>query len=212
MSEPTLSSRPAHVSVKLIGLTGGIACGKSAVSDRLRARGAIIVDADLIARQVLAPGSEGLARVVARWGESLLNAERALDRPKLGALVFGQPEERRALEAITHPLIAQESARQLEEARAQEPPLIVYDAALLIEAGRADAFRPLVVVTTTPQIQRERLMNRDGLDEQAAQARLDAQLPLARKEELADYVLRNDGDWTALEERVEQLWSSLTND
>ena len=193
----------------LIGLTGGISCGKSAVSERLRARGAIIVDADQIAREVLAPGSEGLAQVTARWGEGLLDARGGLDRARLGAIVFDHPEERRALEAITHPLIAQESARQLEAARALTPPLIVYDAALLVEAGRADAFRPLVVVTTTPELQRARLQARDGLDAQAAQARLDAQLPLAHKEALADYILHNDAGWSELDSRVASLWDTL---
>jgi len=196
---------------RLIGLTGGIACGKSAVSERLRARGAMIVDADQIAREVLAPGSDGLAQVVARWGAEILDAEGALDRACLGALVFDKPEERRALEAITHPLIAALSAQRIAEALTECPPLVVYDAALLIEAGRAEHFRPLVVVTTTPAIQRARLIARDGLDEEGAQARVDAQLPLVRKEELADHVIHNDGDWAALDRQIDVIWSVLVS-
>ena len=196
---------------QLIGLTGGIACGKSAVSDRLRLRGAIIIDADRIAREVLAPGSEGLKRVVARWGDSILGAEGALDRARLGALVFGRPEERQALEAITHPLIASLSAQQISTALAQRPPLVVYDAALLVEAGRAEQFRPLVVVTTTPQIQRDRLITRDGISADAAQSRIDAQLPLEQKERLADHLINNHGDWRSLDMQVDALWAQLVH-
>ena len=194
---------------KLIGLTGGIACGKSAVSTRLAHRGALIVDADQIARNILAPGSEGLKQVVERWGTGLLNQMGELDRAQLGAIVFAHAEERRALEGITHPLIAQESHRQITVALAQNPPLVVYDAALLVEAGRADQFRPLVVVTTRPDLQRQRIMERDGLSETQAQARMDAQLSLSEKETLADHVIHNDGDWAQLESQVEGLWLAL---
>ena len=193
----------------LIGLTGGIACGKSAVSTRLAQRGALIVDADQIARNILAPGSEGLEQVVARWGTQLLSPTGELDRAKLGAIVFAQAEERRALEGITHPLIAQESQRQITAALSQKPPLVVYDAALLVEAGRAEMFRPLVVVTSTPILQRQRIMARDGLDEGQAQARMDAQLPLSQKEALADHVIRNDGDWAQLDAQMDDLWTAL---
>lgn len=193
----------------LIGLTGGIACGKSAVSMRLAQRGALIVDADQIARNILVPGSEGLEQVVARWGTELLSPTGELDRTKLGAIVFAQAEERQALEGITHPLIAQESQRQLTRALSQKPPLVVYDAALLVEAGRTEMFRPLVVVTSTPILQRQRIMARDGLDEAQAQARMDAQLPLSQKEALADHVIRNDGDWAQLDAQIDALWTAL---
>lgn len=193
----------------IAGLTGGIACGKSAVSSRLRERGAIIVDADQIARDILAPGSIGLKAIVERWGAEVLTPEEELDRTKLGAIIFNQPQERAALELITHPLIAQESADRLRAASRLAPPLVVYDAALLIEAGRAEQFRPLIVVTTTLALQRSRLMARDGLNEEEAQARLDSQLPLSQKAEFADYLIQNDGDWRALDQQVEALWSSL---
>ena len=195
----------------LIGLTGGIACGKSAVSSRLAERGALIVDADHIARNVLTPHSEGLRQVVERWGTQILDEGGHLDRAQLGAIVFAHPEERLALENITHPLIAQESQKQLIIALAQKPPLVVYDAALLIEAGRAEDFRPLVVVTTTPTLQRQRITDRDGLSQTEAQGRIDAQLPLLEKEALADHLIRNEGDWAQLDAQVEALWQTLVS-
>lgn len=195
----------------VVGLTGGIACGKSAVSSRLSARGAIIVDADLIAREVLAQGSDGLAEVVERWGDEVLTESGSLDRAKLGSMIFGKPEERRALEAITHPRIAQLSAARLDAAREQAPPVVVYDAALLIEAGRAEAFRPLIVVTTETEIQLQRLIARDSLSEAEARARMRSQMPLDQKAALADYVIYNNGDWATLDQQVDKLWSSLTS-
>ena len=193
----------------LIGLTGGIACGKSAVSKLLAKQGAKIVDADRIAREVLSPHSEGLRQVVARWGETLVDELGKLDRAALGAIIFSAPEERRALEEITHPLIAAESARQVEDALAEGAPLVVYDAALLIEAGRADDFRPLVVVTTSASTQLARIMSRDGFSLEEARSRLDAQLPLAQKEALADHLIINDGTWEDLELSVDLLWKHL---
>lgn len=194
----------------LIGLTGGIACGKSAVSSRLAQLGARVVDADQIARSVLAPHSEGLAEVVARWGSDVLDATGALNRARLGEIVFGDEEARRALEAITHPRIAQQSAQHIAQARAQKPPLVVYDAALLIEAQRADTFRPLVVVTTTPELQIARLQARDGLNKAEAQSRVDAQLSLAYKESLADHLIENVGNWEMLNQQIDALWVTLT--
>lgn len=193
----------------LIGLTGGIACGKSAVSARLAEKGAIIVDADQIAREVLAPHSEGLKQVIKQWGEDILNEQGELDRGKLGTLVFSDAQARKVLESITHPLIAQESQNQIAKAQTLAAPLIVYDAALLIEAGRAEHFRPLVVVTTTEAIQQARIEARDGLSAEQAHARVKAQLSLKEKEALADYVIYNDRDWQHLEQQIDELWKRL---
>lgn len=192
---------------KVIGLTGGIACGKSAVSLRLAQKGAIIVDADQIARNILAPNSIGLQKVVERWGGQLLEVSGQLNRAQLGAIVFADPKEREALESITHPLIAAESQSQIEQAKTAKAPLIVYDAALLIEAGRAEQFRPLVVVTTSTEIQIQRIMARDQLSADEALARMHAQLPLKDKENLADFIIYNDGDWQKLEQQVDELWN-----
>lgn len=194
---------------RLIGLTGGIACGKSAVSARLAARGAAVVDADEVARAVVAPGSAGLAAVAARFGAGVLRPDGSLDRAALGALVFGDPAARAALEGITHPLIAAESARRVAEALAGPAPLVVYDAALLVESGRAEQFRPLVVVWASPEVQRARLVARDGLSAEQAEGRLRAQLSTERKRALADFVVENDGDLAALDEEVGRLWGRL---
>lgn len=199
-----MSARP-----RLIGLTGGIACGKSAVSARLSARGAVVIDADEVARAVVAPGSEGLRAVVARFGEGVSRPDGSLDRAALGALVFADPAARAALEGITHPLIAAESARRIEEALRGPAPLVVYDAALLIESGRADQFRPLVVVWASLEVQRARLMARDGLSLEQAEARLRAQLSPDQKRAMADQVVVNDGDLVALDRAVADLWGAL---
>ncbi|MCA9557881.1 MAG: dephospho-CoA kinase [Myxococcales bacterium] len=193
----------------LIGLTGGIACGKSTVADALRARGAVIVDADQVARDVVAPGTPGLAAVVEAFGEGVLDADGRLDRSALGARVFGDEGARRRLEGILHPLIAQESMVQLQAAAADGPPLVVYDAALLVESGRADLFRPLVVVSAPEAVQRERLMARDGLDRAAAEARIAAQMPVADKAAVADHVIDNGGDLAATAAQIDALWARL---
>jgi len=194
----------------LIGLTGGIACGKSFVSKLLADRGAIIVDADQVARDVVAPGSPGLAEVVAAFGEGMLAPDGALDRAKLGATVFGDEAARKRLEGILHPAIARESMMQLADAAAKTPPLVVYDAALLVEAGRYDLFRPLVVVSAPPEVQRARLMARDGLDAAAADARVAAQMPVAEKAKRADHVIDNGGTRAETEAQVDALWAALT--
>ncbi len=194
----------------LIGLTGGIACGKSFVSRLLTERGAIVVDADQVARDVVAPGSPGLAEVVEAFGEAILTDDGALDRATLGQRVFGDDEARKRLEGILHPAIARESMRQLADAAAQKPPLVVYDAALLIEAGRSDLFRPLVVVSAPRETQKQRLMARDGLDAAAAEARLAAQMPVAEKAKRADHVIDNGGSRAQTAAQVDALWAALT--
>lgn len=194
----------------LIGLTGGIACGKSFVSRLLAERGAIIVDADQVARYVVAPGSAGLAQVVEAFGDGILAPDGALDRAKLGQMAFSDPAVRQRLEGILHPAIARESMVQLADAAARKPPLVVYDAALLIEAGRSDLFRPLVVVSAPTAVQRERLMARDGLEPADADARLAAQMPVAEKVKRADHVIHNGGTRAETEAQVDALWAALT--
>jgi len=192
----------------LIGLTGGIACGKSTVSRMLAARGAVVVAADQVSRDVVEPGSPGLAAVVSAFGD-VTDADGRLDRAALAGHVFGDDEARGRLEGILHPLIAAESMKQLAAARSGGAPLVVYDAALLIEAGRADLFRPLVVVTAPEAVQTTRLMARDGLDEAGARARLAAQMPVARKAALADHVVDNGGTLARTEAQVATLWEVL---
>jgi len=203
-------THPTPPATLLIGLTGGIACGKSTVSGLLAARGASIVDADLLAREVVAPGSPGLSAVVAAFGPEVLGADGALNRAALGARVFADPEARARLEAITHPRIAALSLERLQAARASGAPLVVYDAALLFESGRADAFRPILVVTAPRAVQRARLMQRDGLDAAAADARIDSQMPVADKAARADHVIDNGQSLAHTEAQVAALWQEWT--
>jgi dephospho-CoA kinase len=190
----------------LIGLTGGIACGKSTVSAMLARKGAIIVDADLIARLVVAPGSDGLKQLVQAFGKQILDENGALQRATLAQIVFADPRQREVLERITHPLIAQESNRQILEALAQKPPLVVYDAALLFESGRAEAFRPVVVVALEREEQIRRVMLRDGGGRLEAERRIEAQMGLEKKVAMADLVIDNSGGMEDLERQVEGVF------
>lgn len=193
----------------LIGLTGGIACGKTTVARMLTARGAIVVDADQVARDVVRPGSEGLRAIASSFGEAVLRDDGSLDRTRLGSLVFGDPEARRRLEDITHPLIAKLSMERLANALSSGAPLVVYDAALLVESGRADQFRPLVVVKTTRDTQIQRVMNRDGVNQAEAEARLASQMDIEAKAALADHVIDNSATLAETEAQVERLWDAL---
>ncbi|MEZ4473870.1 MAG: dephospho-CoA kinase [bacterium] len=193
----------------IIGLTGGIACGKSTVARLLVARGAALVDADQLARALVEPGTPALAAIEAAFGASVITADGRLDRPRLGALVFADPQERARLDAIMGPALAAESARQLTRAAEAGAPLVVYDAALIVEWGQADRFRPLVVVWAPPEVQIARLMARDGLDRAAAQARIASQLPIAEKVRLADHLIDNGGTPEATAAQVEALWQTL---
>lgn len=182
----------------VFGLTGGIASGKSTVGRRFAARGVPVVDADLVAREVVLPGTSGLAAIVARFGSAVLADDGTLDRKRLGDLVFGDAEARAALNAIVHPRIAQASREKMADHAANGAELVCYEAALLVENGLADAFRPLVVVAADEATQRARVVLRDGLDADAAKARIDAQMPLERKLAIADVVVRNEGTLDAL--------------
>lgn len=177
----------------VFGLTGGIASGKTSVARRFAGRGLPVVDADQVARDVVLPGSEGLAAVVAAFGPGVRLASGELDRKALGALVFAEPARRAQLNAILHPRIAAATAARLAALDAAGEPLVCYDAALLVENGMADAFRPLVVVAAPEPVQRARLMSRDGLSDDEARARIASQVPLADKLRVADVVITNDG-------------------
>jgi dephospho-CoA kinase len=179
--------------VHLFGLTGGIASGKSAVAARFRACGLPVIDADEVAREIVAGGTEGLRRIVVEFGESVLDPIGALDRKKLGRIVFGDDAKRRRLNAITHPLIAGRTFERSAELDRAGHPLACYEAALLVENGAADAFRPLVVVACPEAIQVDRVIARDGATRDEALARIRAQKPLAEKVAVADYVIDTDG-------------------
>jgi dephospho-CoA kinase len=193
----------------IVGLTGGIASGKSTVGRIFRELGVHVVDADLVAREVVAPGSEGLAEVVRAFGEDVLTAEGELDRKKLGALVFTDEAKRRTLEAITHPRIGARSMAELAALAQRGDPYGIYEAALLVENGSHRMMQALVVVAADEETQVRRVMSRDALSEQEARARLAAQLPLAKKIEAADHVIWNDGDLANLRARPEEVHRAL---
>jgi dephospho-CoA kinase len=194
----------------VVGLTGGIASGKSTVANMFSELGVPVVDADQVAREVVAPGSEGLEAVVAEFGAEVLGADGALDRKKLGALVFSDSARRRALEAITHPRIAQRSGELLARAT-EHAPYALYEAALLVEKGLHRSLAALVVVAAPPELQVARVRARDGLSEEEARARIATQLPLAEKAEVADHVIWNEGDLVALKARVQDVHVALAN-
>lgn len=186
----------------VIGLTGGIASGKSVVAGVLRGEGIDVVDADALAREVVAAGSDGLGEVIAAFGAAVLDAHGHLDREALGRIVFGDSAARRRLEAITHPRIGQLSMQRLAQAAAGPSPYVVYEAPLLVETGTHRGLSALVVVSADAATQIARIRARDGLDEVAARTRIAAQLPLAEKIAAADWVIANDGSLEALRART----------
>jgi dephospho-CoA kinase len=179
--------------VHLFGLTGGIASGKSTVAARLRARGVPVIDADELAREVLRAGSEGLREVVQAFGTGVLDTSGVLDRKALARIVFADDAKRRKLNAITHPRIGALSAERAAELARRQEALACYEAALIVENGIADAFRPLVVCACPESVQAARLQSREGLSEQDALARIRAQKPVAEKVAVADYVIDTGG-------------------
>jgi dephospho-CoA kinase len=192
-----------------IGLTGGIASGKSTVSRVLEQLGAGIVDADRLARDVVAPGSDGLREVVATFGPGVLAPDGSLDRGKLGALVFADEAARARLQAITHPRIARLGAERIGALQTTAVPYVIYDAPLLVEVGAHKSFAALIVVAADEPTQIARLSARDGLSDEQSGQRLAAQLPLARKIEVADYVIYNDGSFAELEQRTRQVHAQI---
>jgi len=189
-----------------IGITGGVATGKSAVAALFHRKGAVVFSADEAARDVLAPGSPALQQVVETFGPDYLLPDGRLDRARLGARVFSDPAARRALEAITHPRILALLRAQIEATRQQDPDaLIIVEAPLLYEAGMAGWFDRIVVVAASEPTQIERLRARDGLTEEEARRRIAAQMPLAEKIARADDVIWNEGALADLESPVEAI-------
>jgi dephospho-CoA kinase len=194
-----------------VGLTGGIASGKSTVAALLAERGALVIDADVLAREVVEPGTPGLAAVVERFGPSVLTPDGRLDRPALGRLVFAadasSPGARRDLEAIVHPAVRSRAAEV--EAGARPGQVVVHVIPLLVETGQATSFDVVVVVDVTPEVQRARLLARDGLSEAEADGRIAAQASRAERLAAADLVVHNDGSTEDLVRHVEELWARI---
>ncbi|MER6749229.1 dephospho-CoA kinase [Streptomyces fungicidicus] len=190
-----------------VGLTGGIGAGKSEVSRLLVEHGAVLIDADRVAREVVEPGTPGLAAVVDAFGEEILTADGALDRPKLGSLVFADPEKLAVLNAIVHPLVGARS-RELEEAAAVDA-VVVHDVPLLTENGLAPLYDLVIVVDASPETQLDRLVDQRGMTAQDARARMAAQASREERRAIADIVIDNDVPLDALRRRVEDVWSQL---
>ncbi|MCX2969003.1 MULTISPECIES: dephospho-CoA kinase [Streptomyces] len=190
-----------------VGLTGGIGAGKSEVARLLASYGAVVVDADRIAREVVEPGTEGHAAVVAEFGEGVLGPDGALDRPALGRIVFADDERRAALNAIVHPLVGARSA-ELQRAAGGDA-VVVHDVPLLTENGLAPLYDVVVVVDASQETRLRRLTELRGMPEDEARARMAAQATRAERRAVADHVIDNDGPLEALEPQVRALWESL---
>jgi len=195
--------------VLLVGLTGGIGSGKSTVARMLEERGAVVFDADLLAREAVEPGTPGHAAVIERFGADVLAPGGALDREALASIVFADPSARRDLEQIVHPEVRRLFAEGSEAYRDTDR-IVVFSAPLLVETGMHTAFEILVVVSATVATQIERLMRQRGMSEAAIQARIDAQAPLEDKAAVADFLVDNGGTIAELENQVERLWHDLS--
>jgi dephospho-CoA kinase len=197
----------------LAGLTGGIATGKSTVSVMFTHLGARVTDADQLARDVVAPGQPAHAAVVAAFGPEVVQPDGYLDRKRLGAIVFADAEQRKRLEAITHPAIRTRWDRILRVYEEEEfAGIVFWDAALLYETGGARLMEKMVVVVADPAIQLARLMGRDGSSEAEARARIASQMPVAEKAKLADYVVDNSGSRAETERQVREVYRALLAD
>ncbi|MFF8949547.1 dephospho-CoA kinase [Streptomyces sp. NPDC014940] len=190
-----------------VGLTGGIGAGKSEVSRLLVEHGAVLIDADRIAREVVAPGTPGLAAVVDAFGTDVLTADGSLDRPRLGSVVFADPGKLAVLNAIVHPLVGARS-RDLEAAAAEDA-VVVHDVPLLTENGLAPLYDLVIVVDAGPATQLDRLVRLRGMTEDDARARMAAQATREQRRAIADIVIDNDVPLDTLRKRVAEVWDDL---
>lgn len=197
----------------VIALTGGIAAGKSTVAARLAEHGAIVIDADQLAREAVAPGSPGLAAVVERFGAAVLTDDGALDRAALGSIIFGDATERAALNAIVHPEVRRLYRAHVDRiAEADPDAIVIYDVPLLVEARAADEFALVVVAHAPAEVRVDRLVDLRGLDRASAQARVQAQASDAERLALADVVIDTSGTLESTIEQVDALWRRLVAD
>jgi dephospho-CoA kinase len=195
-----------------VGLTGGIGAGKSEVSKRLAALGATIIDADAIAREVVAVGTPGLAAVTREFGDDMLAGDGALDREKLASVVFDDDEARQRLNAIVHPLVGERVAELMAAASRSDPDgVVINDVPLIVEAGVAERYDVIVVVDAAPDVQLDRLTRLRGMSEDAARARMASQASREERLAIADHVISNDGDLDALNAQVNAVWAELTS-
>jgi dephospho-CoA kinase len=209
LRNPHLGTLHAGRPVLLVGLTGNIASGKSVVTRLLTRHGATIVDADVLARKVVEPGTPGHAEIVARWGRGVLLPDESVNREALRHIVFGDPAEREALNAIVHPRVQTLRDELLEEARLRGDRIVVCDIPLLFERALEAEFDCVILVDSPMAMRLDRLMRLRGLDEGEARRMIASQLPAETKRARARYVIENDGAIAELERRVAQIWRLL---
>jgi dephospho-CoA kinase len=195
-----------------VGLTGGIACGKTVVRRLLADRGAFTIDADAIVHQLMGAGTDLTRRIADAFGPDVLSPEEAVDRTKLGRLVFSDPSERSKLNALVHPEVIREEKRLLREAEGKGVDVAVVDAALMIEAGTYRDYDRLLVVHCPRALQLDRLAARDGLSRTEAARRVDAQMPVDEKKPYADFLIDTSGSLADTEWQVQAVWEKLRND
>jgi len=196
-----------HGRIRVIGLTGGIATGKSTVARCLEEQGAVVIDADSLSREAVRPGSGALERIVALFGPEMLLTDGSLDRKRLGRLIFADPDKRRQLERITHPAIRRLADERISRLAAEGARVVFYMAPLLIEAGAVDRVDEVWVVTVRPEIQLERLMGRDAIDRAEAERIIASQMPLAEKERHGRIVIDNSGTPGETRRIVAAIWA-----
>jgi len=197
--------------MQLIGLTGGIASGKSVVAARLAEHGAVVVDADRIAREVVEPGSPALAQIRREFGDEVVASDGSLDRAALGALIFESPEKRAALNAITHPAVGIRSKELFAAAAAADPDaIVVYDVPLLVEAGRTDEFDLIVVVNASTETRLNRMVELRGMTRDEAMHRLNSQATNTERLAIADVVIDSNGTLEQTLEQADALWEKLS--
>jgi dephospho-CoA kinase len=197
------------VALRVFGLTGGIGSGKSAVAQRLRARGLPVVNADELARVAVAPGSAGFEQVTEYFGPGVLTPGGELDRAQLGKIVFKDAEARRMLDSLVHPIVRQLAAQRFQEIGERGEPLACYEVPLLYEGGLDRMYHPVVVVNAPLELREQRIAQRDGLDSAQIAARIAAQMPLEEKVRRADYVIDNSGSVQELDEATDAVLAAL---
>jgi dephospho-CoA kinase len=195
--------------VKLVGLTGGIASGKSTVAEILKRQGAAIINADVLAREVVEPDRQAWTEIVNTFGTAVLQPDRALDRQKLRAIIFDDPDARKKLESIIHPQVRALAEQRIREHAAAGYAVIVYEVPLLFEGNLQEWLRPVILVACDVDTQRKRLQSRDNLNAVQAQKHIEAQMSLEEKRCLADYVIENNGSLEDLERQVQAVLEKI---
>lgn len=193
----------------LIGLTGGIASGKSTIAGRFAEHGAVVIDADVLSREAVEPGTPGLAAIEQRFGPGVIDAAGALDRPALGAIVFADEQARADLNAIVHPEVKRRSRARIAEASADPEAIVVYDVPLLVETGRKDEFDLVVVAAAPREVRARRLVEIRGLDRGEAERRIAAQATDAQREAVADVVIDTSGSIQETLAQVDAVWQDV---